>query len=99
MRSEKGFSIVETLVALLLFAISLTALLHYQRLLAQSFLQQWQQREAWRVAALRLQGVESVGWHTTLQPTPGAEGCTLWQASASRAAVAPVTLSQLRCAE
>lgn len=97
MKPEAGFSLVETLLALLLFAISLTALLHYQRLLTEGFYLQWQQREAWRVAARRLQGQESAGWQTTLQQLPGAEGCQLWQATASRPALAAVTLSQLHC--
>lgn len=97
MQREKGFSVAETLLALLLFAISLTALLHYQRILATGFYQQWQQREAWRVAARRLQGQESEGWQTTLHVQPAPEGCLLWQATASRPGLAAVTLSQLRC--
>ena len=55
MRADRGFSVVETLLALLLFAIGLTALLHYQQALTQGFYRQWQQQEAWRIAALRLQ--------------------------------------------
>ncbi|UQY43463.1 prepilin-type N-terminal cleavage/methylation domain-containing protein [Erwinia sp. PK3-005] len=97
MKSEGGFSLVETLLALLLFAISLTALLHYQQRLTAGFYQQWQQREAWRVAARRLQGQESVGWQTTLRSLPAVEGCLLWQATASRPGLLPVTLSELRC--
>jgi prepilin peptidase dependent protein C len=97
MNREAGFSVVETLIAMLLFAISLTALLHYQRTLTAGFYQQWQQREAWRVAARRLLGEESEGWQTTLQSLPGVEGCQLWQATASRPALAAITLSQLRC--
>ncbi|GLR08349.1 hypothetical protein GCM10007905_10680 [Mixta theicola] len=88
---------METLLALLLFAISLTALLHYQRMLAAGFYQQWQQREAWRVAALRLQGQESEGWQTSLRSLPAVEGCLFWQATASRPGLSPVTLGQLRC--
>lgn len=97
MKRESGFSLVETLLALLLFAVSLTALLHYQQRLATGFYQQWQQREAWRVAARRLQGQESAGWQTSLRALPAVEGCLLWQATASRPGLAPVTLSQLRC--
>lgn len=89
----------ETLLALLLFAISLTALLHYQRMLAEGFYQQWQQREAWRVAARRLQAQESAGWQTSLHALPGVEVCLLWQATASRPALAAVTLTELRCEE
>lgn len=99
MRAESGFSVVETLLALLLFAGSLTALLHYQQALTQGFYRQWQQREAWRVAALRLQGQESDGWSVTLQTLPGPEGCQLRQATVSRPALSAVTLSQLRCNE
>ncbi|WP_275556369.1 prepilin-type N-terminal cleavage/methylation domain-containing protein [Mixta sp. Marseille-Q2659] len=97
MNREAGFSVVETLIAMLLFTISLTALLHYQRVLTAGFYQQWQQREAWRVAARRLQGEESKSWQTTLQLLPGAEGCQIWQVTASRPALKAVTLSQLRC--
>ncbi|ARJ42559.1 hypothetical protein B1H58_11330 [Pantoea alhagi] len=97
MPDERGFSIVEMLLALLLFAISLTALLHYQQMLAAGFYQQWQQREAWRVAALRLQGQESEGWQTSLHKLPAVEGCLLWRATAFRSGLSPVTLDQLRC--
>ena len=99
MKPEAGFSVVETLLALLLFAISLTALLHYQQRLSEGFYRQWQQREAWRVAARRLQGEESEGWRTTLQPLPAVEGCQLWQATAAKPGLAAATLSELRCGQ
>ncbi|MBS6058394.1 MAG: prepilin-type N-terminal cleavage/methylation domain-containing protein [Mixta calida] len=99
MRADRGFSVIETLLALLLFAIGLTALLHYQQALTQGFYRQWQQREAWRIAALRLQGEESEGWAATLQTLPGPEGCQLWQTSVARPALPLITLSQLRCDE
>ena len=73
MRADRGFSVVETLLALLLFAIGLTALLHYQQALTQGFYRQWQQQEAWRIAALRLQE-KSEGWAATLQTLQGPEG-------------------------
>ncbi|MFD1802021.1 prepilin-type N-terminal cleavage/methylation domain-containing protein [Mixta tenebrionis] len=99
MRAERGFSIVETLLALLLLAISLTTLLHYQQRLAEGFYRQWQLREAWRAAALRLQGEAPAGWQTSLQRLPGPAGCQLWQVTVSGPAQPAVTLSQLRCNE
>lgn len=54
--NEQGFSLVETLFALLLFSLSFTALMHYQQALGLGFQQQWLQREAWRNAQQRLEG-------------------------------------------
>ncbi|WJM86467.1 prepilin-type N-terminal cleavage/methylation domain-containing protein [Dickeya chrysanthemi] len=55
-----GFSLPETLVAALLFAVSLAGLLQYHQVLQQSLLHQMQQRQAWRLAHYRLEE-ESAG--------------------------------------
>ncbi|QHM72267.1 prepilin-type N-terminal cleavage/methylation domain-containing protein [Mixta intestinalis] len=99
MHAEQGFSLTETLLAMLLLAMSLTALLHYQHRLTEGFYRQWQQREAWRVAARRLQGDTPAGWQSSLQQQPGPEGCQLWQTKVSRPGVPAVKLSLLRCNE
>ncbi|MBO8134098.1 MULTISPECIES: prepilin-type N-terminal cleavage/methylation domain-containing protein [Dickeya] len=57
-----GFSLPETLVAALLFAVSLVGLLQYHQVLQQSLLHQMQQRQAWRLAhqQLETEGADSV---------------------------------------
>ncbi|MBU4680654.1 prepilin-type N-terminal cleavage/methylation domain-containing protein [Cedecea davisae] len=47
---ERGFSLPEVLCALALFAIVVTALLGYHRVLQQGFISQWQVRQMWRLA-------------------------------------------------
>lgn len=47
---QQGFSLVETAIAALLFAISVLGLLQYHQRLQQAFVHQWQQRQAWHLA-------------------------------------------------
>ncbi|GAB7209906.1 hypothetical protein OS31_14120 [Dickeya oryzae] len=54
--ASAGFSLPETLVAMLLFAVSLAGLLQYHQVLQQSLLHQMQQRQAWRLAHQKLEG-------------------------------------------
>ncbi|XYQ55997.1 prepilin-type N-terminal cleavage/methylation domain-containing protein [Pectobacterium carotovorum] len=56
---QSGFSLPETLVAALLFAVSLVGLLQYQQILQQSFQHQLQQRQAWRFAMQQLEAYEA----------------------------------------
>ncbi|AOR64289.1 prepilin-type N-terminal cleavage/methylation domain-containing protein [Pectobacterium wasabiae] len=56
---QSGFSLLETLVAALLFAISLMGLLQYHQILQQSFQHQLQQRQAWRFAMQQLEAYEA----------------------------------------
>ncbi|UKE85790.1 prepilin-type N-terminal cleavage/methylation domain-containing protein [Pectobacterium colocasium] len=56
---QSGFSLPETLVAALLFAVSLMGLLQYHQILQQSFQHQWQQRQAWRFAIQQLEAYEA----------------------------------------
>ncbi|ACT11961.1 MULTISPECIES: prepilin-type N-terminal cleavage/methylation domain-containing protein [Pectobacterium] len=56
---QSGFSLPETLVAALLFAVSLMGLLQYHQILQQSFQHQWQQRQAWRFAMQQLDAYEA----------------------------------------
>ncbi|MEH0834775.1 prepilin-type N-terminal cleavage/methylation domain-containing protein [Pectobacterium cacticida] len=58
-KRQSGFSLVETLVAALLFAVSLMGLLHYHQILRQSFQHQLQQRQAWRFALQQLEAFEA----------------------------------------
>lgn len=46
---QGGFSLPEVLCALALFAVVMTALLGYHRVLQQGFTSQWQLRQLWRV--------------------------------------------------
>lgn len=95
--NERGFSLVETLFALLLFSLSFTALMHYQQALGQGFQQQWQQREAWRSVQQKLEGHEMPGWRSTLQSRSGPAGCQLLSARAIGPAGRSAELTQLRC--
>ncbi|GKW36324.1 MULTISPECIES: prepilin-type N-terminal cleavage/methylation domain-containing protein [Pectobacterium] len=56
---QSGFSLPETLVAALLFAVSLMGLLQYHQILQQSFQHQLQQRQAWRFAIQQLEAYEA----------------------------------------
>ncbi|MFP1980737.1 prepilin-type N-terminal cleavage/methylation domain-containing protein [Lonsdalea quercina] len=46
--NQSGFSLLETLIAAVLFSVSLTGLLQYHLILQRSLQYQWQQRQAWR---------------------------------------------------
>ncbi|ATZ12494.1 prepilin-type N-terminal cleavage/methylation domain-containing protein [Erwinia amylovora] len=99
--NQRGFSLVETLFALLLFSVSLTALMKYQQVLGQGFQQHWQQREAWRQAFQRLQGNlpvnETTGWHSQLSSRSGPAGCRLLSAQVTSPAGRQAALTQLNC--
>lgn len=101
-RHQRGFSLVETLFALLLFSLSITALMRYQLVLTEGFQQQWQQRSAWRHAQQLLQGNELDGkeleeWQKQLQQQSGPEGCQRLTAKAVSPAGRKAELVQLRC--
>ena len=97
MSKQKGFSLPETLVALLLFSLSFTALMHYQLAQAKGSRLQIQQREAWRRAWLRFEGYEAAGWQTTLEKKTGPAGCQLLTSTVVSPAGRSATLQKLRC--
>ncbi|MHA6312490.1 prepilin-type N-terminal cleavage/methylation domain-containing protein [Pantoea sp. S-LA4] len=92
-----GFSLPEALFALLLMALSSSALLQYHRALARGFSQQWEQREAWRVAEQRLVGQAVAGWHSTLQRQSSPTGCVQERADVQGPQQRTATLTRLRC--
>ncbi len=47
---QYGFSLLEVLIALLLYSVSLLGLLQYHQVLLQAFHRHWQAREAWSLA-------------------------------------------------
>ena len=96
-RKQQGFSLPETLFAILLLAMSVSALLNYHRALALGFSQQWQQREAWRAAAQRLSGREIPGWQSHLSRRGGPGGCELETAEVTGPHQRRAALSVLRC--
>ncbi|MEJ4045404.1 prepilin-type N-terminal cleavage/methylation domain-containing protein [Erwinia sp. SLM-02] len=95
--NQRGFSLVETLFALLLFSLSITALMRYQLVLADGFQQQWQQRSAWRNAWQLLQGNPLEGWRTQMHQRSGPQGCQLLTAQVISPAWRRAELVQLRC--
>lgn len=96
-RNQRGFSLVETLFALLLFSLSIMALMRYQLVLAEGFQQQWQQRSAWRNARQLLQGNPLEGWQAQVQQKGGPEGCQLLMAKTVSPSGRRAELVQLRC--
>lgn len=60
---QKGFSLAEALVAMLLLSVSLLGLLQYYQVINNGFLRQWQFRQAWFAAHKQLDtfSVEGVG--------------------------------------
>ncbi|OSM98130.1 MULTISPECIES: prepilin-type N-terminal cleavage/methylation domain-containing protein [Lonsdalea] len=73
--NQSGFSLLETLIAALLFAVSLTGLLQYHLILQRSLQYQWQQRQAWRWVNEQLEAQDAgVPVRTVTAPLP--EGWT-----------------------
>lgn len=52
---QLGFSLIEVLIAALLFAVSLLGLLQYHQVLLQAFQRQWQYQQAWLLAHQQLE--------------------------------------------
>lgn len=96
-RNQRGFSLPETLFALLFFATGLLALLEYQRILSQALERQWQQRQALLMAEQRLLGFETVGWQTTRYSESGPSGCQFDTVRVTGPFAATATLRLLAC--
>lgn len=96
MTSQQGFSLPETLVALLLFTLSFTALLNYQLMLAKNAQQQLQQREAWRRAWLQFEGYQSADWQMSLSQR-SEQGCIMLTSGAVSNEGKYAVLSRLHC--
>lgn len=94
---QQGFSLPETLVALLLFSLSSLALTQYQLALGRSFQLQLQQREALRLARQRFEGYQAPGWQATLAQQAAENGCVLLTASVISPLGARAELTQLHC--
>ncbi|ATA20832.1 prepilin peptidase dependent protein C [Gibbsiella quercinecans] len=82
--TQRGFSLLEVLVAALLFAVSLLGLLQYQQVLLQGFQRQWQYRQAWALAHRQLESVAASGQTENAAPLPAG-----WQADMQRVIVDP----------
>lgn len=96
MRRQQGFSLPETLVALLLFASSLVALMHYQTALIKGFQLQAEQKEAWRYAWQRFEGYQPPGWQSSLTQQ-AFSGCQLLTSSVISPMGRKASLTLLRC--
>lgn len=97
MKNQQGFSLPETLVALLLFACSLTALMHYQLALAKGFQLQAQQREAWRYALQRFEGYQPDDWQSSVVQQMGPANCPLLTATVISPLGRQAQLALLQC--
>lgn len=85
--NQSGFSLLETLIAAVLFSVSLTGLLQYHLILQRSLQYQWQQRQAWRWVNEQLEAqdagvpVQTVtaslpeGWTSSLNVQPYGSQC------------------------
>ena len=96
-RQQQGFSLAETLVAMLLLAVTITTLLNYHRALALGFSQQWQQRQAWQVAAQALLGRETAGWQIQRQQRSITLGCVLERVTVNGPQQRTASLARLNC--
>lgn len=94
---QQGFSLAETLVAMLLLAMTISTLLQYHRALALGFSQQWQQRQAWRVAGQALLGRDVEGWQIQRQQQTIALGCVLESATVRGPQQRTASLARLNC--
>ncbi|XIH01234.1 prepilin-type cleavage/methylation domain-containing protein [Pantoea sp. SGAir0418] len=98
-RRQQGFSLAETLVAMLLLAMTISTLLQYHRALALGFSQQWQQRQAWQVAGQALLGRDTAGWHIVHQPQSLPGGCVLDRVTVTGPHQRTASLARLNCRE
>ncbi|WP_345828457.1 prepilin-type N-terminal cleavage/methylation domain-containing protein [Pantoea sp. BRR-3P] len=96
-QKQQGFSLAETLVAMLLLAMTISTLLQYHRALALGFSQQWQQRQAWRAAGQALLGHDVAGWQSQRQQQSIAGGCTLEHVTVTGPQQRSASLGQLNC--
>lgn len=94
---QQGFSLAETLVAMLLLAMTISTLLQYHRALALGFSQQWQQRQAWRVAGQALLGRDVEGWQIQRQQQTIALGCVLESVTVVGPQQRSASLARLNC--
>ncbi|WP_255478961.1 prepilin-type N-terminal cleavage/methylation domain-containing protein [Pantoea sp. ME81] len=96
-KDQQGFSLAETLVAMLLLAMTISTLMQYHRALALGFSQQWQQRQAWQVAEQALLGREVAGWQIDRQQQSVGIGCVLERITVTGSQQRSASLAQLNC--
>lgn len=94
---QQGFSLPETLFALLLLSAGITALLKYHQALTQSAALQWQQRLNGYHAAQRIEGRVVERWQVQWSVETGPAGCKLLNARAGGVRGREATLVTLRC--
>lgn len=95
----QGFSLPEVLCALALFALVMTVLLSYHRVIQQGFQAQWQMRQLWRLAVeLAEPGAPGppAGWKLNRQQTTAA-GCVSITVNITSPAGRSGQLSRLHC--
>ncbi|WP_202303346.1 prepilin-type N-terminal cleavage/methylation domain-containing protein [Dryocola clanedunensis] len=98
-RYENGFSLPEVLCALALFAVIMTVLLSYNRVLLQGFQSQWQMHQLWRLAVeLSEPGAPEppAEWKVIRQQTTAA-GCVSIAVNITSPSGRSGQLSQLHC--
>ncbi|WP_343552428.1 prepilin-type N-terminal cleavage/methylation domain-containing protein [Pantoea sp.] len=82
---------------MLLLAMTISTLLQYHRALALGFSQQWQQRQAWRVAGQALLGREVADWQIQRQQQSFSGGCVLERVTVTGPQQRSALLAQLNC--
>ncbi len=107
-RHQRGYSLVETLVAALLLSLSLLGLLQYYQALAQAFQSQWQGRQALQLAQQRLEEAGfagtpvglaplAVGWHSEMRRDVPLAGCQRVTVTVVPPLHPPVSLARWFC--
>lgn len=101
---QQGFSLVEVLIATLLFSMTMIALLNYQQTLLTSVTMQQNHQQAWRIAFQQLDIYPNIEpkllpsrWHSQLSVIKQRGSCRMIQATVIPDVGAKVELQRWFC--
>ncbi|GKX58793.1 prepilin-type N-terminal cleavage/methylation domain-containing protein [Leminorella grimontii] len=104
---QEGFSLIETLVAMLLFSVTVLGLMHYQQALTSQFYHYANEQKAWRLAAQALElypisvdedaVLKAAGWRFSVADRWLDERCDEVTAEVSGPGRVSVSLERLFC--